>query len=563
MPNELPYRIWHDLKPHLTAAEPTRWSNDWGAVRQLLEPHRDGTVYATLRKDGSLYFGQMCLWTGEATAYRTDRRRPRVTGFSRGSPTDIDFATVAITIGDHLGDDEFLEGLCKRLRCLSDYDPALLPNFPDWLWLHRDGKPCNILVGEDARVIEPPTKNSTWMWSMPNPQQCAPIIDGEGCMGLLASDGRLALPCRFAYLSGWSSMASEAAEELMPLPGGLCDLIDLEGRRLNPPGIKALAGSFGGRIGHVVREADGPDGVRGFIGADGALLGDIRWRKVKGHDYLYGIAVVQDGSTGLWGHVDEHGKIVAEPQYAEACSFYHFGPVRNQDGLWGAVDKTGKLVVPMVWHQVETLQPDTFAPTAFKVTGADGKCGIALIGGRLITKPIWDDIKRPRDGYFIVHGTDKIIGLIDAEGKTIIAPHRPEPEVQEKIERCSSAIRFHPFNEFLNSKLREQVAEALLGSDTLAPIAGMLPKNPLGNSELIGCGLWGRSVTVIADSFGPNRWPMRAGDTGTIGWSYPASASVWDLTKEAPVEGLKALPHGSVGVPWNLLRFAEVQDQGG
>lgn len=52
------------------------------------------------------------------------------------------------------------------------------------------------------------------------------------------------------------------------------------------------------------------------------------------------------------------------------------------------------------------------------------------------------------------------------------------------------------------------------------------------------------------------RTPITAGDTGTIGWHYPVSGSIFDLSKEAPVQGLSALPYGSVGVPWGLLTIA-------
>lgn len=556
MSNELPYRIWHDLKPRVFEAYPATESNDWSAVRRLLEPHADGTVFVQRRSSGDLDLSRVSLWSGEANALRTDRIRPRVSSFSHGFPPEADFATIAINIGKYLDDNRFLKGLCDRLRFLSLYDPASLPDFPDWLWLFAWSDPCNFLIGTDGHVVEPMIKG-LWSW-MPGPET-APIIDCSGRMGLLGPHQTLKLPCTYAYLSGWSYQSCEAAEVTMPAPGGMCDLIDFEGRRLNPPHIKVLAGSFEGGIGQVVRQKDGPDGVRGFIGADGTPLGDIRWRAVKQHDVLDKIAVVQDPSSGLWGHVDRHGKVIAPPKFKEASEFYHFGRVRGQNGLWGMIDKTGALVVPTVWHDVERLQPDAFSPAAIKVTAADGRCGIALPGGRLIAEPVWHDVSRPRDGYFIVHGPDTLIGLIDAEGNTIIAPHRPEPEVQDRIERCRSAIRFHPFNEFLNSNLREKVEEALRDSDTLAPIVGMLPANPLGNSELIGCGLWGRTVTVIADSVGPNRWPVRKGDTGSIGWSYPATASIFDLTKEAPVEGTKALPQGSVGVPWRLLRFAETQ----
>ena len=66
--------------------------------------------------------------------------------------------------------------------------------------------------------------------------------------------------------------------------------------------------------------------------------------------------------------------------------------------------------------------------------------------------------------------------------------------------------------------------------------------------------LWAR-VQVVADHLGEGRLiPLRGGDIGRIGWHYPVSGSLFDLTKEAPVTRLSTLPHGALGVPWRLLR---------
>ena len=68
-------------------------------------------------------------------------------------------------------------------------------------------------------------------------------------------------------------------------------------------------------------------------------------------------------------------------------------------------------------------------------------------------------------------------------------------------------------------------------------------------------GLLGARVQVVADHLGDgSHIPLRAGDIGHIGWHDPVTGSMFDLTVEAPVEGLSTLPHGALGVPWRLLR---------
>jgi hypothetical protein len=86
----------------------------------------------------------------------------------------------------------------------------------------------------------------------------------------------------------------------------------------------------------------------------------------------------------------------------------------------------------------------------------------------------------------------------------------------------------------------------------------MLMPNAVGNTELEAAGLWGRRVMVITDFVTSGaRIHVQPGDTGFIGWHYPVNATLFDLTMEAPVEGLQALPNGCVGIPWRVLRLAD------
>ena len=79
--------------------------------------------------------------------------------------------------------------------------------------------------------------------------------------------------------------------------------------------------------------------------------------------------------------------------------------------------------------------------------------------------------------------------------------------------------------------------------------------NGISDTELEAAGLLGTQVEVVANHAGDGRLTsLQASDRGYIGWHYPVTASLFDFTVEAPVSGLRALPHGSVGVPWRMLR---------
>jgi len=294
----------------------------------------------------------------------------------------------------------------------------------------------------------------------------------------------------------------------------------MSGRRLNPAGIKVLASSLWFGIGVAVRQEDdaqsAPGALKGFISADGNLLGDIRWSRVTHHHSR--LALVKHPASGLWGFVDELGQLRIEPRFTSAAGFTNDRAavsLPESDGLFGLIDPSGRLVAPAVWRDIRC-----FNGNLFHVTNADGA-----------------------------------IGLVDEFGRIVIAPRHPTPEEQAQIEDCHNYIRGHPFSLERGKQLRERVEAALAGSDTLAPIAGMLMPNAISDTELEAAGLLGARVQVVADHLGEGRRiSLRVGDIGNIGWHYPVTGSLFDLSVEAPVEGLSTLPHGVLGVPWRLLR---------
>lgn len=60
-------------------------------------------------------------------------------------------------------------------------------------------------------------------------------------------------------------------------------------------------------------------------------------------------AVKKDGK---WGFIDKDGKVIIEPQYAEAHSFSNGYAAVKKDGKWGFIDKSGKLVIEAEFSDV-------------------------------------------------------------------------------------------------------------------------------------------------------------------------------------------------------------------
>lgn len=95
-----------------------------------------------------------------------------------------------------------------------------------------------------------------------------------------------------------------------------------------------------------------------------------------------------------------------------------------------------------------------------------------------------------------------------------------------------------------------------LRRESLAYLVGCMGRDAT-RLDLVERGLWGLRVHVIADGRAAGDLPLRAGETGVIGWPAQASAAIFDLGKEVPVMRLADFPKAAIGVPWELLEVRE------
>jgi hypothetical protein len=248
----------------------------------------------------------------------------------------------------------------------------------------------------------------------------------------------------------------------------------------------------------------------------GELFGNRLWKEVR--MFRDDRAAVQDPATGLWGYLDDKGSVAISPRFTLARSFDRGHAVvstPDSGDLLGLTDAHGEIVVEPIWHKLDWFL---------------GK-------------------------YFLV-SDGEALGLIDNQGNTIIELYYPSLEEDAEIQKARGSIRSHPFVSMLGEQLKEKIAAIAPGA-SLAPLTGVLSPSWASDIELIAAGLWGRKVELMAD-YQPEHMglPIEAASTGSISFYYPVTASIFDLSKEAPVLGLPPLPHASIGVPWELLRFA-------
>ncbi|MGE3244926.1 MAG: WG repeat-containing protein [Beijerinckiaceae bacterium] len=514
--NGLSFCVWSALAK---ALDDRTWQHgNESRLRELLTPYAEGAVYLRSKDDGSPCTGDVMLFSDEARAWAAYLECPsqmpphEPVRWRRTSP---------VRIGDCLNDDEFLSSVFRRVKTLSLYDPEELPDFPEWHWCF-EGSRHNFLVSNHRLVLPPGWE---YRGCKIGPIFCRTthlrIFDGQGRMGLVNLSGEVTTPCTFAYLGepdGWGRIvACEAHRTEIPLHSGACDLVDEQGARLNPPNIKVVPGTLFHGFALAKREGDST-GLVGMMASDGKVLGDIRWSKVK--EFSWQRAAVQDPETGLWGFIDQEGRVVIAPSFEIAGAFDDecaFVSPSGGGGLLGVIDREGRFVVPPVWKELKS-----FARAYFHVTAPGGE-----------------------------------IGLVDKGGQIVIEPYHPGAEELQQIEEMRHYERGHPFMLTLGRRLRARVDEALAGSATLAPVAGLMA-NSGSDFELRFSGLRGRSVVLVEDYPILSRsGSAKAGERGTIGFSYPASASIFNFAIEAPVEGLPSWPQGSIGIPWRLLKLDE------
>jgi len=517
--------FWQRLAPELLAAR-----DDNNALADLLKAEHERLIYRIKLTDsetgwraGESWFLAPCLCREEAHALRAKLTYPdrRAGDFSKLSRPQIDL--LPTTLDEVMADSECLKNLLDRLESLSPYPLESLPNATEWFWCIQRQEHWNLLC-DGERIVLPPT------WIFDNDWNLGPlklnaghiqVINRNSLIGLMNVSGHLALPCRYTWLGSalrnWDQQFMEA--QLPNCHPDESDLINLAGERLNPPGIKLLAGTLHSAA-VATEEGSGEAGLKCLMNStSGKMPGELQWRWVK--ELWNGFAAVQDDTTGLWGYIDPAGQLVITPRFKEAHCF-------NDERA---------LICP---------------------EGDDVRYGMISPDGKIAIKPIWKNIEHLRNHY-LVENDDGLYGAVDRDGRLLITP-RPATD-EERNDRGFGNDLLYGIKRGLEDELRGQAktkAEALWkcieedANRSLASLCGLFGANT-GQNDLIDAGVWGLPVTIANDTTW-NGWDFKAGDAGMIFWQYPVSGSLFNLAVEAPVMGLFDRDNQCLGVPWEALR---------
>lgn len=273
------------------------------------------------------------------------------------------------TVGEMLADDKPQKDLLERLQSFTPYDlDKLLADTPDgeWVWFfHLEHWHLRLHQGQ---LVFPTEWLVDRRFSRIGPMEGRhghlTITNNKGLAGLADLDGRIVLPCRYRWL-GHTGFRTPLLEAQSPddRPDE-SDLIDLSGERINPPGIKLMAGSFDtADQAIVVREGTGETGLKGLMSNDGRLLGEMRWRWIDALNEDR--AAVHDDASGLWGYVDSLGELIIPCRCWEAYTFNdgraYFVPAQlpGEPQRVGLIDIQGSVVVAPCWKNMTHLPATT------------------------------------------------------------------------------------------------------------------------------------------------------------------------------------------------------------
>lgn len=511
--------------------------NNWNQLVELLANNAqppselaDLTVYRIRStspeggfRAGESWFLAPCLCQEEAQALVASLSYPHRRHGDLFPLPNNELEVLPTPLPEVLADVESRQDLLGRLKSLTPYRDQVLPEGGEWVWCFQAQEHWHLWL-QGGRLHFPPDWAVDRDFGRIGPLEAhrgyLQVANQHGLFGLSNGEGEMLLPCRYRWLGnvGFRLPLLEAQEANSPADES--DLIDLSGHRLNPPGIKLLAGSFDTDDQPVVvREGTGESGRKGLMDTAGQLLGDIRWRWIKA--ISEGLAAVQDDDSGLWGYVDACGQPAISCQFHEAHTF-------NDQRAYAS------------------LSPTTDETPCF---------GLIDPHGQWVISPVWKDISYLRHDYIVEDFAGRY-GVIDRNGQILLEPRHLTIEEKGNGQGFDARrdIRY-TLQLDLNSHARNREARQRIEADPQRRLAGLthLFNRRTDQRDLINAGLWGMTVSIVED----NHWQghdFKAGDTGTIFWQYPVSASLFDFSLEAPVMGLFGLDEQCLGVPWAALQ---------
>ena len=371
--------------------------------------------------------------------------------------------------------------------------------------------------------------------------------------------------CTWPYLAGGRNTSSnflESASSTDPDVRGelVCDLIDpVDWHRINPPGVKGLMGAtdYDGTI--VVNDAGCRD-VQRLLGKldiqgnlycgqpmdDGVLtkvewgVGDLRWLEIGSR--WEGMTAVRSPESGLWGVVDRSGALAIPAQFDDVRGFDEGRAAAKLAGepFWGLIDKAGDWILPAKWLDIEPWEKDLIV-----LEDAEHCWGAVDSQGNTIV-----DFKSQAEW------------LLNPVTALLLSEYQAGKAWADNEQGMLRDVVISGIRKIAKEQSRNRMREALSACCKGGFLAGMegIFNADTSERDLRDVGVWGRQVRLLRDKKDGVLQPVK-GEEGRIGCYYPVGLSCFDLSVEAPVNGLPTQPEAAIGIRWRDLEFVDAEGE--
>lgn len=126
----------------------------------------------------------------------------------------------------------------------------------------------------------------------------------------------------------------------------------------------------------------------------------------------------------LWGYADTSRRIVITPQFDLANPFEGRIAVVEKNRKAYAIDSSGKILTPG-FDQVFVIEDSVLSVYVNQVGDTLGGWGLSTVGGRLIVRPMYDEIEKLSTELYCIR-KDSLWGVVTRSGRIIIEPKYDE-----------------------------------------------------------------------------------------------------------------------------------------
>lgn len=180
--------------------------------------------------------------------------------------------------------------------------------------------------------------------------------------------------------------------------------------------------------------------------------------RTKGRKFYYGLAKYKEGN--LWGHINQKGEFVIQPQWDYAADFYDgLAAVKTTEGKWGFINTSGYYQIQPQFACVVYFNEGMAAATmsGYGKNCQGGKWGFIDKMGKWVIQPIFDSTETVFKNGIAKVTYNGQTGYINKQGNWV--------DYQEPVSNNSSATNPYPITAYQVKDLYSNFSLTLKKSD--------------------------------------------------------------------------------------------------